>query len=50
MPLLKTAAITLRNRKWGEADRIVTFFTLQHGKLRGVARGARRIRSRFGSA
>jgi len=50
MPLLKTAAITLRSRKWGEADRIVTFFTLQHGKLRGVARGARRIRSRFGSA
>src|SRR5439155_21527274 len=50
MSLLKTAAITLRSRKWGEADRIVTFFTLQHGKLRGVARGARRMRSRFGSA
>src|SRR5438132_686392 len=48
--LLKTPAITLKSRKWGEADRIVTFFTLQYGKLRGVARGARRIRSRFGSA
>lgn len=50
MPLLKTPAITLKSRKWGEADRIVTFFTLRHGKLRGVARGARRIKSRFGSA
>src|SRR5918996_2416393 len=50
MPLLKTPAITLKSRKWGEADRIVTFYTLRVGKLRGVARGARRIKSRFGSA
>ena len=50
MPLLKTPAITLKSRKWGEADRIVTFYTLRFGKLRGVARGARRIKSRFGSA
>lgn len=33
----------------GEADRIVTFYTLRFGKLRGVARGARRVKSRFGS-
>jgi DNA repair protein RecO (recombination protein O) len=50
MPLLKTTAIVLKSRKWGEADRIVTFFTLKRGKLRGVARGARRMKSRFGSA
>jgi DNA repair protein RecO (recombination protein O) len=50
MPLLKTPAIVLRSRKWGEADRIVTFFTLRFGKLRGVARGARRLKNRFGSA
>ncbi|MBI3604192.1 MAG: DNA repair protein RecO [Nitrospirae bacterium] len=50
MPLLKTTAITLKSRKWGEADRIVTFYTLRFGKLRGVARGARRMKSRFGSA
>jgi DNA repair protein RecO (recombination protein O) len=40
----------LKSRKWGEADRIVTFYTLRFGKLRGVARGARRLRNRFGSA
>ncbi len=50
MSLHKTPAITLRSRKWGEADRIVTFYTLHFGKLRAVARGARRIKSRFGGA
>src|SRR3989475_4160687 len=48
MPLLKTPAIVLKSRKWGDADRIVTFFTLKHGKVRGVARGARRMKGRFG--
>jgi DNA repair protein RecO (recombination protein O) len=50
MSLLKTPAIVLKSRKWGEADRIVTFFTLKYGKVRGVARRARRMKSRFGSA
>src|SRR6184192_2250632 len=48
--MLKTPAITLKSRKWGEADRIVTFYTVRFGKLRGVARGARRMKSRFGSS
>jgi DNA repair protein RecO (recombination protein O) len=50
MSLFKTPALVLRSRKWGDADRIVTFYTLRFGKLRGVARGARRLKSRFGSA
>lgn len=50
MALLKTSAIVLKSRKWGEADRIVTLFTATHGKAHGVARGARRMKSRFGSA
>ncbi len=50
MPLMKTPAIVLKSRKWGEADRIVTCYTLQIGKIRGVARGARRMKSRFGAA
>ena len=48
MPLVKTSAIVLHSRKWGDADRIVTFFTLRLGKLRAVARGARRLKSRLG--
>ncbi|HSE58422.1 MAG TPA: DNA repair protein RecO [Nitrospiraceae bacterium] len=48
MPLIDTLAIALKSRKWGEADRIVTFFTIRVGKIRGVARGARRQKSQFG--
>ena len=50
MPLIKTLAITLKSRKWGDADRIVTFYTKEIGKIRGIARGARRQKSRLGPA
>jgi DNA repair protein RecO (recombination protein O) len=50
MGFLRTPAVVLKSRKWGDGDRIVTFFTLHHGKLRGVARGARKPKARFGSA
>jgi len=50
MPLIKTPAITLKSRKWGDADRIVTCYTQEIGKIRGVARGARRQKSRLGAA
>ena len=50
MPLVKTPAIILRSRKWGDADRIVTFYAKHLGKIRGVARGARRQKSQFGAA
>jgi DNA repair protein RecO (recombination protein O) len=50
MPLVKATAIILKSRKWADADRIVTFYTKELGKIRGIARGARRLKSRFGSA
>jgi DNA repair protein RecO (recombination protein O) len=50
MPLYTTEAIVLRTYKLGEADRIVVFLTRDRGKRRGVAQGARRMRSRFGGA
>ena len=50
MPLMKATAIILRSRRWGEADRIVTLYAKNLGKIRGVARGARRQKSRFGAA
>jgi DNA repair protein RecO (recombination protein O) len=40
----------LRTYKLGEADRIVVFLTRDRGKKRGVAKGARRQRSRFSGA
>ena len=48
MALVTTNAIVLKSMRWGEADRILTFFSLRLGKVRGIARGARRMKSRFG--
>ncbi|MPY88056.1 MAG: DNA repair protein RecO [Luteitalea sp.] len=47
MPLYSGEALVLRTYKLGEADRIVVFLTRDRGKKRGVAKGARRVRSRF---
>lgn len=38
--------IVLRHADWGEADRILTLYSRERGKLRAVAKGARRIKSR----
>ncbi len=43
----RTEGIVLRVRNLGEADRIVTLYTKERGKLNTVARGARRIRNRL---
>ena len=40
----------LRSVEYGEADRIVTFLTLEFGKVGMFAKGARRSRRRFGGA
>jgi recombinational DNA repair protein (RecF pathway) len=47
VPLYTADALILRTYKLGEADRIVVFLTRDRGKKRGVAKGARRQRSRF---
>ena len=39
----------LRTHKLGEADRIITLLTRQHGRVRAVAKGVRRTSSRWGS-
>lgn len=46
--LYKDEGIVLKTIKLGEADRIVTIFTRGHGKVRAVAKGVRRTKSRFG--
>ncbi len=50
MALLSTPAIVLGGIRLGEADKLITFFTSKRGKLKGVAKGARRIKSRFGAS
>jgi DNA repair protein RecO (recombination protein O) len=43
----KTQAIVLRQRRLGEADKIVTLFCSHHGKVDAVAKGVRRTKSRL---
>jgi DNA repair protein RecO (recombination protein O) len=42
-----TPAIVLRTWPFGESDKIVSFLTESHGKLTGIAKGAKRSRKRF---
>jgi DNA repair protein RecO (recombination protein O) len=48
MSLYHDQGIVLRTHKLGEADRIVTLLTKGHGKVRAVAKGVRKTKSRFG--
>lgn len=49
MPLHESEAIVLQNYPLGEADRLVSFLSRTMGRMRGVAAGARKPKSRFGS-
>lgn len=42
----RVEAVVLRHTDWGEADRLLWLYTLEMGKLRAVARGVRKPRSR----
>lgn len=42
----RAEAIVLRHMDWGEADRLLWLFTRQAGKIRAVAKGVRKPRSR----
>ena len=44
----KDEGIVLKAIKLGEADRIITFYTRYNGKVRAVAKGIRKTKSRFG--
>src|ERR1051325_588763 len=50
MPLKESEAVILRTYPMREADLLVTLFTRQEGKIRGVARAAKMSKRRFGGA
>jgi DNA repair protein RecO (recombination protein O) len=50
MPLHESEAIVLQRYPLGEADRLVSFLSRTMGRVRGVAAGARKTKSRFGSS
>jgi DNA repair protein RecO (recombination protein O) len=49
MGLYRDDGIVLRTHKLGEADRIISVLTRGHGKVRAVAKGVRKTKSRFGA-
>jgi DNA repair protein RecO (recombination protein O) len=50
MPTYQADAIVLRRLDYGEADRILTLLTREHGKLAAIAKGARKSKTRMGSS
>jgi len=49
MALIETESIILKSYNLAEADKIVVFLSEDHGMIRGVAKGAKRLKSKFGS-
>ena len=48
--IVKTRAVVVRNRRMGETSKLVTLYSEEFGKLKVVAKGARRPKSKFGAA
>lgn len=49
MALFETPAVILQTTPYCESDRIVTLYSLDFGKVKGIAKGAKRSRKRFGN-
>ena len=49
MALIESDSLVLKTYNLAEADKIVVLFTRDHGIVRAVAKGAKRLKSRFGS-
>lgn len=50
MPLKKTEAIVLKSQRQGETSKFLTLYTRAFGKLKVIAKGARRVKSKFGGS
>lgn len=48
--IVKTEAVILNTFKYGESSKIVTLFTKDYGKIKGIAKGSRKPKNKFGSA
>ena len=50
MPLYSLDAVVIKSRNLGEADKLITLYSRERGKVRAVARGARRPRNRLAAS
>src|SRR3954452_5601797 len=46
--LFKTEVVVLRSFRYGEADRILHLYSRERGRIAAMAKGVRRLKSRFG--
>lgn len=44
--LFRAQAIVIRHREFGEADRVLSLYTLENGKVQAIAKGVRKLKSR----
>ena len=42
----RAQSIVIRHKDWGEADRLLTLYTREKGKVRALAKGVRKVTSR----
>ena len=50
MPIVKTEAVILKSNNYRETSKIITFYTRSHGKLKGIAKGVRSSKTKWGGA
>ena len=48
--IIKTESILLKSTNYRETSKIITFYTRSHGKIRGIARGVRNPKTKWGGA
>src|SRR5258706_384062 len=44
----RASTVVMRHSDWGEADRLLTLYTREQGKVRALAKGVRKMTSRKG--
>src|SRR5687768_2981498 len=50
MPVVESESLVLRTYNFGEADKIVVWLTRAEGLVRGVAKGCRKLKSKYGAS
>jgi DNA repair protein RecO (recombination protein O) len=50
MGFTRTEAIVLKTKNLREADKLITLFTREHGKMQAVAKGLRKVKTRYGAS
>ena len=48
--ITRTDAVVLKSMKYRDSSKIVTFYSRRFGKVKGIAKGARQMKSKFGAA